>query len=158
MNNQEEQMKDISKFRKTCVVVLAAAGLAFGSLAYAESGSGKNEGKRTLSPESTHGTEKSLGTSKSGTSGTGTQQSRQTQGSAQGGSSNEKFTNTTGDDGGGKGSGAMLQGGVDTNKQGTTGGADSMGGMRSGTGTGQGSGQGARSGSGSGGSGSSSGK
>ena len=52
-------MKDISKSRKTCVVVLAAAGLAFGSLAYAESGSGKNEGKRTLSPESTHGTEKS---------------------------------------------------------------------------------------------------
>jgi hypothetical protein len=157
MTKQEEQMKDISASRKTCAVVLAAVSLTLGGLAHAEE-SGRDEGKRTLSPESTHGTEKSLGSSKRGTSGSGTSQDSGNksapQGGAIGGSSTEKFSNTD-IGGGGTGSGAVLQGGVTTNKQGTSGGADSMGGMRSGAGqgAGQGTGQGARSKSGTGGSG-----
>jgi hypothetical protein len=154
MNNQEEQMKDIPESRKTCAVVFAAIGLAFGGLAYAAGDSDK-EGKGTLSRETTHGNESTIGDSKSGTSGA--ERMRKPEGTSLGGSSTDKATNTD-IGGGGTGSGAVLQGGVETNKQGTAGGADSMGGMRSGTGTGQSSGQGARSGPGSGGSGSGSGK
>ena len=138
-------MKDISASRKTCVVVLAAVGLTFGTLAHAAGGSEKEEGKRTLSRETTHGNESTLGTSKPGTSGSGASQGSgnksKPQGGALGGSSTEKFSNTD-IGGGGTGSGAVLQGGVTTNQQGTSGGAGSMGGMRSGTGQGAGPGTG----------------
>jgi hypothetical protein len=150
-------MKDIAISMKTCAVVLAATSLAFGSLAHAAGGSDKDEGKRTLSRETTHGNESTLGTTTPGTSGSGALQGSgnksKPQGSALGGSSTDKFSNTdTG--GGGSGSGAPLQGGVTTNKQGTSGGANSAGGMRgtvgkdagagphSGPGTGSGSGGG----------------
>ena len=137
-------MKDISASRKTCVVVLAAVGLTFGTLAHAAGGSEKEEGKRTLSRETTHGNESTIGNKRRGTSESGAAQgSRNTkpQGSAIGGSSTDKFTNTD-IGGGGTGSGAVLQGGVTTNQQGTSGGAGSMGGMRSGTGQGAGPGTG----------------
>lgn len=137
-------MKNIPESRKTWSVVFAAIGLAFGGLVYAAGDSDK-EGKRTLSGETTHGDESTIG-NKRGPSGPGAQQSRP-QGSSLGGSSTDKATNTD-IGGGGKGSGAMLQGGVETNKQGTAGGADSMGGMK-GT-VGKDTGQGARSGAGSG--------
>jgi hypothetical protein len=155
ITEQEEQMKDVSASRKTCAVVLVALGLTFGSLAHAAGGSDKDEGKRTLSRETTHGNESTIGNKKPGTSGSGASKgsgnTSPPQGSALGGSSTDKFSNTdTG--GGGSGSGAPLQGGVTTNKQGTSGGANSAGGMRGGTG--QSGGQGSRSGSGSGGSGS----
>jgi hypothetical protein len=136
MNNAET--------RRTGIALLAAIGLSFGSLTHAAGDSDK-EGKRTLSRETTHGNESTIG-NKRGPSGPGAQQSRP-QGSSLGGSSTDKATNTD-IGGGGKGSGAMLQGGVETNKQGTAGGASSMGGMK-GT-VGKDTGQGARSGAGSG--------
>jgi hypothetical protein len=136
MNNAET--------RRTGIALLAAIGLSFGSLTHAAGDSDK-EGKRTLSRETTHGNESTIG-NKRGPSGPGAQQSRP-QGSSLGGSSTDKATNTDpplffpppr----------AMLQGGVETNKQGTAGGASSMGGMK-GT-VGKDTGQGARSGAGSG--------
>jgi hypothetical protein len=133
MNNQEEQMKGISASSRACIAVLATIGLAFGGLAHAAGGSEKEEYKRTLSNETTHGNESTLGTKKPGTSGSGASKgsgnTSPPQGSALGGSSTDKFQNSdTG--GGGSASGAMLQGGVITNKQGTSGGANSAGGTR----------------------------
>lgn len=126
-------MKDISISIKSVAVLLAAASLAFGSLAHAAGESDKDEGKRTLSRETTHGNESTIGDQKPGTSGSGASRgsgnTSPPQGSALGGSSTDKFQNSdTG--GGGSASGATLQGGVTTNKQGTSGGANSAGGMR----------------------------
>jgi hypothetical protein len=116
---------------KTCVIMLAAAGLAFAGLTHAAGGSSKEEGKKTLSSETTHGNESTLGDSKAGTSGSSASQgganTSRPKGSSTSGSPSDKFTNSdTG--GGGSGSGASLQGGVMTNKQGTAGGANSAGG------------------------------
>lgn len=126
-------MKKIAVSIKTCAAVLAATSLAFGSLAQAAGGSDKDEGKRTLSRETTHGNESTIGNKKPGTLGSGAARgsgnATPPQGSALGGSSTDKFQNSdTG--GGGSASGATLQGGVTTNKQGTSGGANSAGGMR----------------------------
>ena len=125
-------MKHTIVSRKTCITMLTVAGLAFGGLTHAAGGSNKEEGKKTLSPETTHGNESTLGNSKPGTSGSGASQgganTSRAQGSSTSGSPSDKFTNTdTG--GGGSGSTAPLQGGVMTNKQGTAGGANSAGGM-----------------------------
>jgi hypothetical protein len=124
-------MKDMIASKKTCITLLAAIGLAFGGLTYAAGGADKEGGKKTLSDETTHGNESTLGNSKPGTSGSGASQGgankSRPQGSSTSGSGSDKFTNTdTG--GGGSGSTAPLQGGVMTNKQGTAGGANSAGG------------------------------
>jgi hypothetical protein len=116
---------------KTCITMLAAAGIAFAGLTHATGGSSKEERKKTLSPQTTHGNESTLGNSKPGTSGSGASQgsanTSQPKGSSTSGSPSDKFTNSdTG--GGGSGSSAPLQGGVMTNKQGTAGGANSAGG------------------------------
>ncbi len=59
--------------RRTGIALLAAIGLSFGSLANAAGDSDK-EGKRTLSPETTHGNESTIGNSKPGSSGGGASQ------------------------------------------------------------------------------------
>lgn len=126
-------MKNMTTSKKTCISVLAAIGLTFAGLTHATGGSNKEEGKKTLSDETTHGNESTLGNSKPGTSGSGASKgagnTKRPQGSSTSGSPSDKFTNTdTG--GGGSGSAAPLQGGVMTNKQGTAGGTNSAGGTR----------------------------
>jgi hypothetical protein len=78
--------------------MLTVIGLAFGRLTHAAGGSNKEEGKKTLSPETTHGNESTLGNCKPGTSGSGASlgsaNTNRPQGSSTGGSPSDKFTST----------------------------------------------------------------
>ena len=78
--------------------MLTVIDLAFGGLTHAAGRSNKEEGKKTLSPETTHGNESTLGNSKPGTSGSGASQgsanTNRPQGSSTGGSPSDKFTST----------------------------------------------------------------